>query len=76
MLTGIYAAGEEPMAGVTVEALADEVRRARGASVDVVPALADLPAAVARMARPGDLVITLGAGSIGSIGLKILEALR
>ena len=76
VLTGIYAAGEEPMAGVTVEALADEVRRARGASVDVVPALADLPAAVARMARPGDLVITLGAGSIGSIGLKILEALR
>ena len=44
--------------------------------IDVVPAHADLPAAVARMARPGDLVITLGAGSIGSIGLKILEALR
>ena len=40
------------------------------------PARADLPVAVARMARPGDLVITLGAGSIGRIGPKILEALR
>jgi hypothetical protein len=33
-------------------------------------------AAVAMMARPGDLVITLGAGSIGGTGERILEAIR
>ena len=46
------------------------------AAVRVVPALEDVPAAVAAMARPGDLVITLGAGSIGGTGERILEAIR
>ncbi len=76
VLTDIYAAGEDPIPGVTVDALADEVRRVKEVSVDVVAALADVPMAVARMARPGDLVITLGAGSIGTVGPQILEALR
>jgi UDP-N-acetylmuramate-alanine ligase len=41
-----------------------------------VKALDDLPAAVARLARPNDLVITLGAGSIGTMPDRILEALQ
>jgi UDP-N-acetylmuramate-alanine ligase len=35
-----------------------------------------VPAAVAQLARSGDLVITLGAGSIGGVGEKILDAIR
>src|SRR5262249_48070429 len=35
--------------------------------VDVVPAVSDLPAALAELAQPGDMVITLGAGSIGTV---------
>ncbi|HET9012474.1 MAG TPA: hypothetical protein VFN38_11705, partial [Gemmatimonadaceae bacterium] len=42
----------------------------------VVKPLEDLPAAVARIVRRGDLVITLGAGSIGGVGERILAALR
>ena len=42
----------------------------------LVKALDDLPAAVAKTARPNDLVITLGAGSIGTMPDRILEALR
>jgi UDP-N-acetylmuramate--alanine ligase len=41
-----------------------------------VPAVEDLPAAVARLARAGDLVVTLGAGSIGTVADRILTALR
>jgi UDP-N-acetylmuramate-alanine ligase len=41
----------------------------------VVKALADVPEAVARVARAGDLVITLGAGSIGTMPEPILAAL-
>jgi UDP-N-acetylmuramate-alanine ligase len=41
-----------------------------------MPALDDLPEAVAVLVRPGDLVITLGAGSIGGVGERILEAIR
>ena len=63
VLTDIYPAGEDPLPGVTIERLAEEVQRAHGGRVHVVKALADVPAAVARIATPGDLVLTMGAGS-------------
>ena len=75
VLTDIYAAGEPPIAGVTIEAL-DEVVRRTGRPVTLVKALDDLPAVVASIAKPNDLVITLGAGSIGSVPDRILDALR
>jgi UDP-N-acetylmuramate--alanine ligase len=75
VLTDIYAAGEDPIPGATIEALAGRVEQAAPGRVLLVKALADVPAQVARMARPGDLVITLGAGSIGSAGPRILEEL-
>ena len=76
VLTDIYAAGEPPIPGVSAQVLADAVRRAVQVPVELVPGLADLPAAVARLTRPGDLVLTLGAGSIGTIGDRILDAIR
>jgi UDP-N-acetylmuramate--alanine ligase len=75
VLTDIYGAGEDPIAGVTIDALAAAVRRRVRAPVDVVPRLDDLVAAIARVARPGDVVITLGAGSIGSLPERLVEAL-
>jgi UDP-N-acetylmuramate--alanine ligase len=75
VLTDIYAAGEPPIAGVTIEALEDVVRRA-GRPVRLVKELDELPEAVASIAKPNDLVITLGAGSIGSVPDRILDALR
>jgi UDP-N-acetylmuramate--alanine ligase len=74
LLTDIYAAGEEPIPGVTLEALAAAVRRGV-AALDVVPRLEDLPAAIARVARAGDVVITLGAGSIGGVADRVVEVL-
>jgi UDP-N-acetylmuramate--alanine ligase len=76
VLTDIYAAGEPPIDGITIEALAASVRATAGASVTLVKAIDELPAAVAGMCRPGDLVITLGAGSIGGVGDRILDALK
>ena len=76
VLTDIYAAGEAPIHGVTVEALASAIRASARGGVRVVPSLDEIPATVAEFAREGDLVITLGAGSIGAIGEQILEALR
>jgi len=74
LLTDIYAAGEDPIPGTDVEALAASIRRSVPA-LEVVPALADLPRAIARSAHPGDVVITLGAGSIGSVAGRVIEAL-
>ncbi len=75
VLTDIYAAGEDPMPGVTIDALADRVRRSMAGPVDVVRNLADVPAALARIARPGDVVITLGAGSIGTVPEALIQLL-
>jgi UDP-N-acetylmuramate--alanine ligase len=75
VLTDIYAAGEPPIAGVTIEALADAIRRDVRCPVRLVKALDDVPAAVAERVAPGDLVVTLGAGSVGTLPDRILEAI-
>ncbi len=76
VLTDIYAAGEDPIEGITIERVAESVRAAGNRPVHVVKNLHALPAAVSQLARPGDLVITLGAGSIGAVGDRILSELR
>jgi UDP-N-acetylmuramate--alanine ligase len=75
VLCDIYAAGEDPIPGITVEVVAAAVQAAGGPVPTIVHVLDDVPAAVAGLARPGDLVITLGAGSIGAVGPKVLAAL-
>jgi UDP-N-acetylmuramate--alanine ligase len=75
VLTDIYAAGEAPIPGATLNALA-EAMRTHVRDLQVVPLLADVPAHVSALARDGDLVLTLGAGSIGTTGDRILGALE
>jgi UDP-N-acetylmuramate--alanine ligase len=74
-LTDIYAAGEESVSGVDVDALAGVMRGNFGGPVHVVKSLRDMPAALAQFARPGDLIVLLGAGSIGSIAPRVLNEL-
>jgi UDP-N-acetylmuramate--alanine ligase len=74
VLTDIYPAGEAPIPGVTIESLEAAIRRS-GRAVHLVKNLDDVPAAVAALARPNDLVITLGAGSIGALPDRILAAI-
>jgi UDP-N-acetylmuramate--alanine ligase len=75
VLTDIYPAGEDPIPGVTLDALAAAVQREVRGQVDIVPRLADLAEHVADIARPGDLVITLGAGSIGTLADQLIARL-
>ena len=76
VLTDIYSAGEAPLAGVTVERLAQTVRSTAACPVHLIRTLDELPEAVAALAKEGDLVITLGAGSIGGVGDRILDVIR
>ena len=67
VLTEIYAAGEPPIARFDGRALARGIR-ARGAAEPVfVETVADLPAALAPVVRKGDVLLTLGAGDIGTL---------
>jgi UDP-N-acetylmuramate--alanine ligase len=70
----VYPAREEPIEGVTGELIADMLR-ALGAEVHYVEALADAPQALGALVRPGDLVITMGAGSVTSVGPQLMEVL-
>jgi UDP-N-acetylmuramate--alanine ligase len=76
VLTDIYSAGEPPIPGVTIDLLASSIRSAARGPVHLVRALEDVPAAVAGLARRGDLVVTMGAGSIGTTADRILAAIR
>ncbi len=75
VLTDIYAAGEDPIEGITLQALAARVAAEFTGELRSVPSLSGVPAELARLAMPGDLIVLLGAGSIGSIAGAVLTAL-
>jgi UDP-N-acetylmuramate--alanine ligase len=76
VLTDIYPASEEPIPGVTVDALAEAIRAGAGRPVRVVRTLDEVVPAVLELVKPGDAVITLGAGSIASVPKRLVEALE
>ena len=63
----VYAAGEQPIPGVSSQ-LVYESARARGVDVALCPATSLL----ARELRPGDVVVTLGAGDVWKTGEELL----
>ncbi len=75
VLTDIYAASEDPIEGVTIEALAEAIRDGSAKPVRLARKLDDVIPALLEIAKPGDAVITLGAGSIGAVPTRLVEAL-
>jgi UDP-N-acetylmuramate--alanine ligase len=74
-VTEIYPAREEPVPGVTGRLIVDELAQLRpGMRIGWAPALEDAAGLVARWARPGDTVLTLGAGDVDRAAALILEA--
>jgi UDP-N-acetylmuramate--alanine ligase len=76
VLTEIYAASEDPLPEVTVEALAAAIDASRAHPARVVRSVDDLPEALAEIARPGDLVVTMGAGSIATVAARLVAELE
>lgn len=72
LLTDIYAASEEPLPGVSAERLAREIERYGHRNVRYVGGLEEARNALMQAARPGDLVLTLGAGSVWRVGEEFL----
>ncbi|MDX2179851.1 MAG: UDP-N-acetylmuramate--L-alanine ligase [Bryobacteraceae bacterium] len=76
LVTDIYAASERPIDGVTGEALAARIREFGHRGAEAVGSLDSGIARAAELARPGDAVVTLGAGSVSQAGDAILVRLR
>ncbi len=74
LVTEVYGAGEEPLEGVDATLVADAVART-GTEVRRVADAAALPAALAELVEPGDLVLTLGAGDVTAAGPALLALL-
>jgi UDP-N-acetylmuramate--alanine ligase len=75
-LTEIYPAREEPVPGVSGRLIVDELAALRpGMRIGWAPALEDAAGLVAGWARPGDAILTLGAGDVDRAVPLILEAL-
>ncbi|MDT3396441.1 UDP-N-acetylmuramate--L-alanine ligase [Streptomyces sp. B1866] len=75
VVLAVYPAREDPIPGVT-SALVVDAARAAGADATAAPDGDAAVAAVAGMAKPGDLVLTMGAGDVTDLGPRILARLR
>src|ERR1019366_8471837 len=72
----IYAASEKPIEGVTAEALVERIRQFGHRGVEYVGTIDRGVAALAKVGRDGDAVLTLGAGNVWQAGDRLLERLR
>jgi UDP-N-acetylmuramate--alanine ligase len=75
-LLDIYPASEKPIEGVTAEALVKRIAGAGNVSVAYSSSFSDAVAMVAALAQPGDMALTLGAGSVSQLGPMILQKLQ
>jgi UDP-N-acetylmuramate--alanine ligase len=76
VLTEIYAAGEPKIQGVESAALAEAIRAHGHRGVELVRDLDRIPEILVPELRDGDLVITLGAGNVSTVGPQLLAALE
>jgi UDP-N-acetylmuramate--alanine ligase len=72
----IFAAGEKPIEGVSSKVLVDQAREAGHTGITYIPRREELAAWLDAQARPGDLVITLGAGNIQLVCNEVIALLE
>ena len=74
LLAEVYPAGEAPIVAADGRALARALRLAGKVEPIFIEDIAEMPAAIRRVARDGDVVITMGAGSIGHVPAQLAHA--
>ena len=76
LLAEVYAAGEAPIVAADGRALTRALRVAGKLEPIFVDDIADMPQAIVDMARAGDVVLCMGAGSIGAVPAKVVQMLQ
>jgi UDP-N-acetylmuramate--alanine ligase len=76
LVLDIYAASEQPIEGITGEVLARDISKNGDQAARYVSSFSDAVETVFAEARDGDMVLTLGAGSVSQLGPMILEKLQ
>ena len=73
LLAEVYPAGEAPIVAADGRSLARAIRVTGKAEPVFVENIAEMPGAIRKIARPGDVVVTMGAGSIGNVPAALLK---
>lgn len=73
ILTDIYAAGEQPIPGITGETIKNEIEQQTHRQVTYIPDKTKIARYLAEFVEPGDLVMTMGAGNIYLTGEELVE---
>jgi UDP-N-acetylmuramate--alanine ligase len=73
LLAEVYPAGEAPIVAADGRSLARAIRVAGGTEPVFVPKITDMPTAIRKLAEDGDVVITMGAGSIGGVPAQLAK---
>ena len=76
LLAEVYPAGEAPIVAADGRSLARAIRVAGKTEPVFVENIADMPGAIRKIVRAGDVVVTMGAGSIGSVPLALAKGGR
>jgi UDP-N-acetylmuramate--alanine ligase len=76
LLTEIYPASEKPIPGVNGQSLAQGIRQISKTDVAYFQDIDAIVAALPEIVRPGDVLLTLGAGNITTVGPRFLDGAR
>ena len=76
IVTDIYAASEDPIPGISGKMLAETIQRTTGQDVSYMSGFESIKNYLVDHAAAGDLVMTIGAGSINQLGASLVEALE
>ncbi|MTI81406.1 MAG: UDP-N-acetylmuramate--L-alanine ligase [Firmicutes bacterium] len=76
VINDIYSAGEAPIEGISAQLIVDAARRNNAGEVTYIEDLSDVAGYLASIAQPGDIILTMGAGNIGSSGVELVQKLE
>lgn len=76
ILTDIYAASEDPIPGISGKTIVDEVKKQTGVDAVYIEKLADIAPWLKNNTQKGDLIITMGAGNIYTVGETLADEFK
>ena len=75
-IMNIYASSDDPIEGISAEELTEKIKRYGHKDVSYIGPIESATEKICSLLKPGDLVITLGAGSITRLSEEILECIK
>jgi UDP-N-acetylmuramate--alanine ligase len=76
IFTEIYAAGEQPLPGVSTNLIIEEIQKKTGQKVEYIADRQQIAPRLAEIVQAGDLLLTLGAGNIWTVGIELYDLLK